>query len=117
MAELKRYAVRVAERKKELQHALARFAEVCAGDATVEAAYVYGSFAQGRIGPESDLDLLVVRNTNLPQHDRADDLIAAAQGRIRLDIIVVTPQEFRQRLPTTTFGTTILESMRRIDAT
>lgn len=113
---LKRYAVRVAEREAVMRRALERFAGACADDPTIEAVYVYGSFADGRIGPESDLDLLVVRNTSLPQHDRADDLIAAAQADVRLDVIVVTPDEFANRLPTTTFGATILRTMRRVDA-
>lgn len=47
--------------------------------------YVFGSTASGTIGPTSDLDVLVVRETSLPYHDRGDDLQA-------LDKFYITPR-------------------------
>lgn len=116
MGTLRLYRERVAERRERLTLALQRFVEVCRNDASVIAVYVYGSFVTGKVGPTSDLDLLVVRNTALPQHYRADDLLVAAMRGIPLDVLVVTPQEFAERLPASTFGATILATMRRVDA-
>jgi predicted nucleotidyltransferase len=116
MAVLRLYRERVAERRERLTLALQRFVEVCRNDASVIAVYAHGSFVTGKIGPTSDLDLLVVRETDLPRHFRADDLVLAATGDVPLDVLVVTPQEFAERLPTSTFGATILATMRRVDA-
>jgi hypothetical protein len=55
---------------------------------------LFGSYAQGNPGPDSDLDILVVMNSDLPRYKRS--------SRIRLlfnpqpcpmDILVYTPQE------------------------
>ncbi len=116
MATLRLYRERVAERRERLTLALERFVEVCRHDASIVAVYVHGSFASGRIGPTSDLDLLVVRETALPRNARADDLLLAATGDMPLDVLVVTPREFAERLPASTFGATILATMRRVDA-
>ncbi len=113
---LRRYSERVAERKEQLERTLARVAELCRNDPTILAAYVYGSYVTGKIGPTSDLDLLVVRETALPRSVRSDDLLLAVKNAVPLDVLVVTPQELAERLPTTTFGATILATMRRIDA-
>lgn len=57
-------------------------------------AYVYGSFARRRMGPESDVDCIVVAATDLPFPVRGslfDDL----RDRLpSLEILVYTPEEF-----------------------
>lgn len=72
--------------------------------------YAFGSFAAARTGPRSDLDLLVVRETAIRGIERGADLAIEADVGVALDLIVVTPEEFRDRLPTTSFGRTILAS-------
>lgn len=65
--------------------------------------------------PSSDLDLLIVRETNARPLDRADDLYLEAPSRIGFDAVVVTPDEFRDRLPRTPFGRTVLSQMTLLD--
>lgn len=113
---LQRYAVRVEQRRAELDDALARFVEVCRTAPGIRAVYVFGSMSSGHVGPTSDLDLLVVRDTDVEYRDRGDDLRRLARLGVRIDLIVVTPQEYRERLPTTSFGRTILETARCVHA-
>lgn len=82
----------------------------------VLAVYTFGSFAASKIGPRSDLDLLVVRKTTVRGIERGTDLAIAADVGVALDLIVVTPDEFREKLPTTSFGRTILTSARSVYA-
>ncbi len=117
MAILRRYAEQGAERKANLDVGLARFLETCRSETTVHAVYVHGSFALGTVGPSSDLDLLVVRETALGQAERGVDLVLRARAGVPLDVLVVTPEEFDTELPTTTYGATIIRTMRRVDAT
>lgn len=112
MGQLKRYAIRVEERRALLADEIERFVNVCRAKADVRAVYVFGSYASGRIGPTSDLDLLVVRDTHLAYNDRGDDLRREASLEVHLDLIVVTPVEYRDRLPTTGFGNDILAGAR-----
>ncbi len=82
----------------------------------VRAVYAFGSFALERVGPRSDLDLLVVRETAVRGIERGTDLAAATDLGVALDLIVVTPYEYRERLPQTSFGRTILSSARSVYA-
>ena len=116
MATLRLYRERVTERRERLALALRQFMAVCRDDSSIVAVYVHGSFVTGKIGPNSDLDLLVVRETVLPRLSRADDLVLATMSDIPLDVLVVTPKEFAESLPASTFGATILATMLLVDA-
>lgn len=85
MGTLQRYECRIQQRRAVLEESLARFLRVCGAQPEVRAVYVFGSTASGTIGPTSDLDVLVVRETSLPYHDRGDDLQA-------LDKFYITPR-------------------------
>jgi predicted nucleotidyltransferase len=59
-------------------------------------AVVFGSFGRGDVSRRSDLDLIVVQNTQKPFLDRYDDLLQeiarAVPGR-DVDLLIYTPQE------------------------
>ena len=82
----------------------------------MRAIYAFGSYGRQTVGPTSDLDLLVVRDTTVRQALRDRDIRLAYHGAIPLDIVVVTPDEFHEILPTTSMGSTILKDARRLDA-
>ena len=82
----------------------------------MRAVFAFGSFATGKSGPRSDLDLFVVRVTAIVGIERGTDLAAEADLGIALDLIVVTPEEFGDKLPMTTFGQTILSTARQVCA-
>ena len=113
-----KYEERVAARRVELEAALEEVIRVVTGFPDVRAVYVFGSVGRGEIGPTSDLDVLIVRETELRGARRAIDLAeATTRVVVPLDLIVVTPEEFRDRLPISSFGRTILRDARRVDAT
>ena len=103
-------------RKLVLESAIARFVSIAKEHKDVEAVYAFGSVAENRVGPHSDLDLLVVRETTLVGPERGTDLVVEARLDVAMDLVVVTPQEFRDHLPHTSFGRTILKAARRVDA-
>lgn len=58
---------------------------------------LFGSRAKGTHDEESDIDLLVVAYSNLPQNNRAVQLRRALHGiGMPIDIVVVTPEEFER---------------------
>ena len=112
-----KYQDRAASRSHELEVALAEFVRVAMSFCDVRAVYVFGSFGRGEVGPTSDLDVLVVRDTALKGARRAIDIAEATlKVYVPLDIVVVTPEEFRDSLPFSSFGRTILRDARRVDA-
>lgn len=57
---------------------------------------LFGSHARGEAGPGSDLDLLVVTDSELPRHRRAAPYRPALRGlHPAKDILVWTPDEVR----------------------
>lgn len=55
---------------------------------------LFGSYAYGEPHEDSDLDILVVKQTNLPRYKRSVPIYRAlADLLIPMDILVYTPQE------------------------
>lgn len=64
-----------------------------------EKVVLFGSYAYGNPGPESDVDLLVIMNTSLSSRQQRLKISQAISPRpFPLDIIVRTPEELEQRL-------------------
>ncbi len=63
----------------------------------VQKAIVFGSFARGEPSPRSDLDLLLIQNTDKRFFDRYEgllmELMLAVQPHREIDLLIYTPQE------------------------
>lgn len=59
---------------------------------------LFGSYAYGTPRPESDVDLLVIMETQLSNAEQASRICRKIQYRFGLDLIVCTPQYLAQRL-------------------
>ena len=58
---------------------------------------LFGSYARGAAGPDSDVDLLVVMNVKDSKRRQAVEIDLALSDRtFPLDLIVVTPEEFEK---------------------
>ena len=57
-----------------------------------------------------------MRETTVRGIERGTDLAIEADIGVALDLIVVTPDEYNKKLPTTSFGRTILSSARSVYA-
>jgi uncharacterized protein len=58
---------------------------------------IFGSYAKGTATIESDLDLLVIKETELPMANRADDLKPLlSNALIRVDVHTYTPEEVEE---------------------
>ena len=58
---------------------------------------IFGSVARKEAGERSDLDLLIVMESDKPVHARAVPIYVAVSGiRIPKDILVVTPEEYEE---------------------
>lgn len=58
---------------------------------------IFGSVARKQADENSDLDLLIVMESDRPVHSRAVPIYVAVSGiKIPKDILVVTPEEFEE---------------------
>jgi uncharacterized protein len=73
---------------------------------------LFGSRARGTHRPESDLDLLVIQETDLPRYQRAVPVYAALSGlpvEVDAEVVVYTPGEIEEyRGAPAAFATTAL---------
>jgi predicted nucleotidyltransferase len=61
--------------------------------------YVFGSYAKGAAHEKSDLDLLVVRSSELTRRHRGQDVIAVLRNMpIDFDVLFVTPDEVAEEV-------------------
>jgi predicted nucleotidyltransferase len=66
-----------------------------------EKIYLFGSYAQGNPTENSDLDFLIVKQTNLPKPKRSATLYSLDKTKrigvpIGIDFIIYTPEEFEK---------------------
>jgi predicted nucleotidyltransferase len=59
-------------------------------------AYVYGSVARGENDDESDVDLVLIRRTDLPFFDRIREVMEIVVPLGRADVVVYTPDELHE---------------------
>ncbi len=57
---------------------------------------LFGTLAQGELHEWSDIDLVVVEETDLPFYQRLRKIRELIQPQVGLDIVVYTPEEFDQ---------------------
>jgi uncharacterized protein len=72
---------------------ITRIALNCSPDKII----LFGSYASGTPDNSSDLDLLIIKDTDLPQHRRSFDIYKSLIGMmVPIDILVYTNKEFEQ---------------------
>ena len=86
------------ERGKELKAELERLLRILKDQVHPEKIILFGSLASGRVTPESDIDLLIVQNSNVSIFERVQKLESLLQRRCAADLIVLTPQEVQALL-------------------
>lgn len=60
----------------------------------VKEAYIFGSYAESKLNPWSDLDLLIVADSELPFLERPRQYIELNELGVPIDILVYTKDEF-----------------------
>jgi predicted nucleotidyltransferase len=59
---------------------------------------LYGSAASGKFTPDSDVDLLVVKDTKKNAWDRLKEVDRYIEHTVPVDVLVYTPREIKKRL-------------------
>src|ERR1700722_6736634 len=89
---------RAAARRDLLAEGVDRLRATLGSFSGVKGALVFGSYARGESGPDSDLDIILVRETELAPHRRDDDVRASLRLGVPYDLVTLTPVQF-ERLP------------------
>ncbi|CUS04064.2 DNA polymerase, beta domain protein region [Candidatus Promineifilum breve] len=84
----------VEARQQLLDSELERILPLLEEEYAADAVYLFGSAATGDVHQWSDLDLVIIKETDQRFLDRIKDVIELVQPQVGMDIIVYTPQEF-----------------------
>jgi predicted nucleotidyltransferase len=84
--------------------------------ARAERVLLFGSYARGTASPDSDVDLMVVAQSDLPRFKRSRALYRAIRPHpFPMDILVFTPEEVeRGKEAKTSFVSAILDEARTV---
>jgi len=84
----------MSNRKEELEQALKKIVEKLKKDKSVKLILLFGSLARGEVREWSDIDLIVVKETDKRFLDRLDEIYKEAE--VAMDVLVYTPEEFER---------------------
>jgi predicted nucleotidyltransferase len=85
-----------ATRRVLLEAELARIVQVLREQYAPQRILLFGSLASGQVGEWSDIDLVIVKETDRRFLDRIREVMQLLQPQVGMDILVYTPQEFAQ---------------------
>ena len=79
-----------------LRQELVRFIEIVTQQMQPESIILFGSLATGHVGEWSDLDLMVIANTDLPFYERIKHVLQSVHPRAGMDVFIYTPAEWAE---------------------
>lgn len=82
------------DRRAVLEAELRRYLMLLRTEYEPEKVILFGSLAAGEVGEWSDIDLVVVKETDRRFLDRTKDVLRLLQPRVGVDVLVYTPQEY-----------------------
>lgn len=91
-----------AERRKALEKELERIVPLLI-ELGVRKIVLFGSLSAGKAHRSSDIDLLIVRESDLRFLDRSDELRQAIRPRVAIDFFIYTPLEFEEMMERSSF--------------
>ena len=86
----------IAARRALLEAELARYVRILRAQYAPQRILLFGSLASGQVGEWSDIDLVIIKETNRRFLDRIRDVMQLLQPQAGMDILVYTPEEFAQ---------------------
>jgi predicted nucleotidyltransferase len=81
-------------RERILKEELERIVNILIEMYLPEKVILFGSLATGKIHEWSDIDLLIVKKTNLRPVDRCLEVARLTTPRVGIDFFIYTPEEF-----------------------
>ena len=79
----------------KLKRELERWMEILKNEYFPEKVILFGSFAKSKVNRWSDIDLLILKDTRKSFLDRTKEVLLLLHPKVGVDILVYTPQEFK----------------------
>jgi predicted nucleotidyltransferase len=86
----------VQRRRAFLERELGRWLPLLIAHEQPEKIILFGSYCTGQIGEWSDLDLVIIKETEAPFLDRTRRVLELLKPKVGVDVLVYTPAEFER---------------------
>lgn len=90
------HSLRAQTRRAALERELERWLPLLIAQENPDKIILFGSCCHGQIEEWSDLDLVIIKETQTPFLDRTRQVLALLKPRVGLDVLVYTPEEFER---------------------
>jgi predicted nucleotidyltransferase len=87
-----------AAREKLLRQELARLIDIVAQQMQPERIILFGSLAVGQVDEWSDLDLVVIAETDLSFYERMKQVLRSVRPQAGMDVLIYTPAEWAEMI-------------------
>jgi len=82
--------------QSRLESELTRFVDFIVENYSPQKIILFGSFAEGTPQIWSDIDLVVIQETNERFLDRSKEILSSLMPKVGLDLLIYTPAEFER---------------------
>jgi len=90
--------IRKLERRKLLERELSLVVERLKTEYAPKQIILFGSLARGDIHEWSDIDLVIIKDTDKEFLDRLEEAVLIAKPEVGINLLVYTPEEFKEMI-------------------
>lgn len=90
-------------RKALLEENLLHVKEALVSKYHPEKIILFGSLAKGKVSEATDIDLLIVKETQKPYNDRLRDVVSICDYNVGIDFMIYNPEELKELSKTNSF--------------
>lgn len=90
--------IRALKRKELLERELKKILETLISKYNPERVFLFGSLAEGKIHEWSDIDLVIIKDTNKRFMDRLKEVALMCDYSVGVDFFVYTPEEILEAI-------------------
>ena len=83
-------------RRAFLESELSRWLPLLIAHEQPDKIILFGSYCAGQVSEWSDLDLVIIKETEAPFLDRTRQILELLKPQVGVDVLVYTPKEFEQ---------------------
>ena len=87
---------RAQARRALLEQELDRWLPILIAHEQPDKIILFGSYCTGQVSEWSDLDMIIIKETQVPFLDRIRRVLALLKPRVGVDVLVYTPREFER---------------------
>ena len=88
--------IRAQTRRMSLERELERWLPLLIAHEDPDKIILFGSYCNDQVSEWSDLDMVIIKETQARFLDRTRRILALLKPRVGIDVLVYTPQEFEQ---------------------